>query len=161
MSSARLTLTVALIAGCGGSTASAPPPAPVGNTAPSPEDALVATSASDGKTDGALWSCQISDYDPQPCRLERAEGGWYLRKLMGSQRFKGTVTFAGETAFDFAGSFFCPWGDCTSPMTARFDKAADGGYTTSYQNDVIRIAWDSKLASEWGGAGYGGLSGED
>ena len=49
--------------------------------------------ADEGMTDGALWTCQISDYDPQPCKLSKTDGGWSLTKLLGSQRFRGSIAW--------------------------------------------------------------------
>jgi hypothetical protein len=112
-----------------------------------------------GFRDGALWSCQISDYDPQPCRLREDGGGWELRKLLGSQRFVGQVAEDGD-ALRFSGRFFCPWGACDATMEVSFAREGDG-YRGTFEGDDIRLRYDQALEAEYGGAGYGGLTGEE
>lgn len=142
-----------LLAACGGGKKA-------GTLASGGGGALVAGPRVAGFDDGALWTCQISDYDPQPCKLTRDEqGAWQLAKLLGSQRFRGSVAVQGD-ALAFDGEFFCPWGDCTAPMQVTFLPAGDG-FATQFSGDEIRLRWDEGLASEWGGAGYGGLTGAE
>jgi len=113
-------------------------------------------------TDGALWTCQISDYDPQPCKFHRDGNEWRLTKVMGSQRFDGVATFDGETSMHFVGEFFCPWGDCTEAMDVTFKRNDGGnGYTGELSGDAVQVYWSPELASEWGGAGYGNLTGRE
>lgn len=115
--------------------------------------------AGPGFRDGALWSCQISDYDPQPCKLQRSGDGWELRKLMGSQRFVGSLVEDGGS-LHFTGRFFCPWGACDASMDLAF-RAADGGYVGQFDGDDIRLRYDAATEAEYGGQGYGGLTGEE
>lgn len=160
---AVLTMAAALgLVACGGSSSSAP----VGNTggaagkrpAGDPIEQLGA-----GFRDGALWSCQISDYDPQPCKLHRDGDGWRLTKLLGSQRFDGALTARGA-ALGFSGQFFCPWGACDTPMDVDFvpeGPGATGPYVANFEGEAIRLWHDEGLAGEYGGAGYGGLTGRE
>ena len=142
------------LAACGGPRGSRPP---VTNTGGGGGEALAEAPA--GFRDGALWSCQIGEYDPQPCKVEQDGGKWRLSKLMGSQRFTGVIAPQGA-ALTFAGEFFCPWGDCTSPMNVDFNP--DGaGYITSFEGEEIRLRHDADLEVEYGGAGYGGLTGQE
>jgi hypothetical protein len=149
-------LAVALAA-CGG-TSSAPA---IGNTATGTTEGAgeLRTAAGPGFRDGALWSCQISDYDPQPCKLQRVDDHWELRKLMGSQRFAGELREQGPS-LRFAGRFFCPWGACDATMDVAFERA-DGGYLGTFDGDQIRLRYDEALEAEYGGVGYGGLTGEE
>lgn len=150
------------MAACGGGAAKV---TTVGNTGGGGGGRAIEASLP-GFVDGALWSCQIGDYDPQPCRLSQRGGGWQLTKLMGSQRFDGAVSRRGVTlAFD--GDYFCPWGDCTTPMVVEFTPdgpdAAYGpaAYVTTFGDDEIRLRWDADLDNEYGGAGYGKLTGRE
>ena len=111
-------------------------------------------------SDGALWSCQISDYDPQPCRFQRDGDGWKLTKLLGSQRFTGVVTFDGAGAMRFIGQYFCPWGACDAAMDVAFERD-DGTYHGEFGGDTITVQWNAASAGDWGGAGYGGLTGRE
>ncbi len=114
-----------------------------------------------GLRDGALWSCQIADYDPQPCKVSAVEGGWRLAKLLGSQRFRGTLIEQGA-GLGFRGDFFCPWGACDAPMAVEFGPdPASGGFVTEFGGDAVRMRYDEQLEGEWGGAGYGGLTGDE
>lgn len=149
-------LVTAAAASCGGKAAQ--PTGPIGNDTGG--DALAVDGAPAEVMEGALWTCQISDYDPQPCRFHRDGGAWNLTKLMGSQRFTGVVTFDGADAMRFVGQFFCPWGDCDQAMDLAFAKT-DGAYLADFGGDAITVRWDEGLAGEWGGAGYGGLTGRE
>src|SRR5690349_1317662 len=98
-------LAAAALAGCGGKS-SEPTIANKSSGEGGGGEAMAAGPTGPGFRDGALWSCQISDYDPQPCKLQKTAGGWELRKLMGSQRFIGTLAADGES-LRFSGKFFC------------------------------------------------------
>ena len=93
--------------------------------------------------------------------MSRGDGGWQLTKLLGSQRFAGSVAKAGEgLAFD--GDFFCPWGACDAPMQVQFEPDGDGtAYKAVFDGDEIRLRYDEALEGAWGGAGYGGLTGRE
>lgn len=113
-----------------------------------------------GVTDGALWTCQIDFYDPQPCKLTEDAGTWTLTKLLGSQRFRGSASFTPEgIAFD--GAYFCPWGDCTTPLVTTFVDQGGHQYAASHDGTPILLVWDEGYADEWGGAGYGNLTGDE
>lgn len=134
--------------------------APISNTgpieAPPPRD-----EATRGLIDGALWTCQIGDYDPQPCKLSNAGDGWSLTKLLGSQRFRGSIDWQDADHASFAGAFFCPWGACDEPMEVVFTRDGGDAFTTDFGGDSISLRYDQALANAWGGAGYGGLTGDE
>lgn len=148
------------LAACGGSKST-----PISNAGGGGGSAPAGPSGA-GWKDGALWTCQIDDYDPQPCKLSQRDGGWHLDKLLGSQRFSGTVTEVG-LALEFDGEYFCPWGDCTSPMKVDFSPVGDASdghvdaYGTDFDGQPISLRYDEALENEWGGAGYGGLTGRE
>jgi len=156
---------VAAVAAVGAASCGAkdkPATMPIGNdTTETTGGPLVAADGAPAEvTDGALWSCQISDYDPQPCKFQRDGGGWKLTKLLGSQRFEGAVTFGGEASMRFVGQYFCPWGACDQAMDVTFTKA-DNAFRGTFDDDPITVQWDAASAGEWGGAGYGGLTGHE
>ena len=149
--------TAFALAACGGSSKKAA--TTIANTgggdAVEQPDAAVA-----GFRDGALWTCQISDYDAQPCKLSRSGGGWRLDKLLGSQRFSGRVVDQGKT-LAFEGEFFCPWGECTQAMKVEFEADGNDGYVARFDEAAIHLRYDDAVDSEYGGAGYGGLTGRE
>lgn len=147
-------------AACGGRAAPAPT---IGNTTAQEAPPLAPT----GLRDGALWTCQIDDYDPQPCKLSRDGQGWRLAKLLGSQRFRGAVIFR-EGGARFLGEYFCPWGDCTMAIDVDFSRDEDGGaYVGQARTDgdiqppTLRFQYDPANDAAFGGAGYGGLTGDE
>jgi hypothetical protein len=144
---------------CGGSKPAAKEP--IGNNTTDGAGSALAAEPDlpDGVTDGALWTCQISDYDPQPCKFHKEGNDWQLTKLLGSQRFTGGITF-GEEGMHFVGQFFCPWGACDEAMDLTF-KRGDKRYEAEFQGDVVGVEWNGALADEWGGAGYGDLTGRE
>ncbi len=149
-----LALSTLVAIACGGG---APRPPTIENRGAG--DGPVATGP--GQRDGALWSCQIEDYDPQPCKLSRADGTWRLTKLLGSQRFRGELTFGADRA-TFAGEFFCPWGDCTEPMNVEFDRISTAEeYVAQFGGGPITLRYDDGLDATYAGAGYGGLTGDE
>lgn len=141
------------LAACGGGKGSKEP---VANASGGGDEPLAAAPA--GFRDGALWSCQISDYDPQPCKVAQDSGQWRLTKLLGSQRFTGVVAPRGAS-LAFAGEFYCPWGACTAPMDVDFNPDGAAGYMANFDGEEVRLRYDADLESEYGGAGYGGLTG--
>lgn len=143
------------LAACGGGKAAAP----IGNTGEGTGGEPLAVATPEAFRDNALWSCQISDYDPQPCKLRQVDGHWELRKLMGSQRFRGTLTPTAD-GLAFSGSFFCPWGACDASMDVQFAKEGDG-YVGRFEDDDIHLRHDAALEAEYGAAGYGGLTGDE
>lgn len=142
------------VAGCPGRST---PIAPIGNTAGPDADRPAAVA---GRVDGALWTCQIGDYDPQPCKLSQAGAGWTLAKLLGSQRFAGAFTWTDPDTVEFHGRYFCPWGACDEAMLVTFARA-DAAFVTDFGGDMISVRYDATLAREWAGAGYGGLTGDE
>ncbi len=145
---------------CGGKTP--PPSQPLANETVEPGGggAAVESGVPAGVVDGALWSCQIEDYDAQPCKFHKDGNEWRLTKLLGSQRFDGVVTFGGSESFGYVGQFFCPWGDCTSAVDTTFTRS-DGAYQATLDQTPVTLKWDEALAGEWGGAGYGNRTGRE
>lgn len=159
-SSWKLLAAAGLVAGfaavaCGKSSPGPQPPSNgVGDERGGAESGLPA-----GVSDGALWTCSIDDYDAQPCKFQKEGDGWRLTKVMGSQRFTGVVSFTGE-GFSLVGEFFCPWGECDAPVDATF--TTDGAaYTGVVDESQVKLWWDDANAKEFGGAGYGGLTGRE
>ncbi len=93
--------------------------------------------------------------------MSRGDGRRPLPKRPGPQRFAGRLAKAGE-GLTFDGGFFCPWGACDEPMQVQFDPDGGGSsYKAMFEGDEIRLRYDEALESEWGGAGYGGLTGRE
>ncbi len=152
----RLALAALALAAC--SSHAAPAAQPIGNAAfeETPDAPLPHV------TDGALWTCRLSDaYPPQPCRFRRDDRGWTLRKLLGTDRFRGRVTFA-DDAVHFVGEYFCAWAECRAPMDVTFRRDRGmASYTAIHDDNFVHLEWDEALAAEWGGAGYGALTGDE
>jgi hypothetical protein len=141
---------------CGGSSTPAPQQPLANDTAEGGGGAGEAGLPA-GVTEGALWTCQIGDYDPQPCKFHKDGADWKLTKLLGSQRFDGVVHFVPE-GIHFVGQFFCPWGSCDEAMDVTL-ASTDNGYAADLAGDTVSVQWNAELAGEWGGAGYGNLDG--
>ncbi|MEZ4400244.1 MAG: hypothetical protein R3B06_09505 [Kofleriaceae bacterium] len=153
-------LALAGLASCHATPAATPTVANRGTPAP-------AAGATDGQRDGALWTCQIEDYAPQPCRLDRVDTGWRLTKLIGSQRFRGSVEFAADR-LHFVGEFYCPWGACDQALDEWFQADGRAGYQWPGEAAAagggpatIQIRYDRALDEAFGGAGYGRLTGDE
>jgi hypothetical protein len=75
------------------------------------------------------YSCTFTQddytYSPFPCVISQTAEGIQLEKTAGSQRIKGLVNIT-EDGFDFSGTYFCPFGDCTSNATGHFEKTEKG-----------------------------------
>lgn len=156
-----LSSAVVVAVACGGGAAK-PPQQPITNNTVEPGDGSTAGAEAGlpaGVTNNALWTCQISDYDAQPCAFRKDGNEWTLTKLLGSQRFTGVTTF-GDDGIHFVGQFFCPWGACDEAMDLMFEREGNG-YRAEFSGDMVTARWDEALASEWGGAGYGNLTGRE
>lgn len=151
---AAVSLSLALLAACPAQKSATAPISNIGPKGPPP------VAPEPGLHDGALWTCQIGDYDPLPCKLSTTPDGWYLAKLLGSQRFKGTLAWSARDTAHFVGSYFCPWGDCGAEMDVTF-KRDTATFVTDFGGDTISLRFDAALANEWGGAGYGSLTGDE
>ena len=114
---------------------------------------------------GDLWQCQIADYDPQPCRFDAKPNQateYQLTKLMGSVRFTGTAEFPDSEHFQFTGEQFCPWGACDEPLDISFTWNGERGRFEGQSNgEPFAVWWDKDVAAAYGGAGYGGLTGQE
>ncbi|MBK9030677.1 MAG: hypothetical protein IPL61_04950 [Myxococcales bacterium] len=159
MNPCLVVIPCALALACTHPAPAAPPPQ-IGNR-PGP---LTTVDASAGLRDGALWTCQIDDYDPQPCRLARRGDGWFISKLLGSQRFRGAIAFTPDGA-RLSGEYFCPWGDCTMPIDVAFTRDGDRYQAVGDGGDLapptISLRYDADDDAAFGGAGYGGLTGDE
>jgi hypothetical protein len=133
----------------------APGPQAPGNDTAAEEGAAVPAAV----TDGALWTCQIEDYDAQPCKFHKEADGWHVSKLMGSQRFTGLVVFTAE-GMALAGEFFCPWGECTEQFNTVLTPG-EGSFEGVVDESQVRVWWDDTNARDFGGAGYGALTGRE
>lgn len=75
------------------------------------------------------YSCTFTQddytYSPFPCVISQTAEGIKLEKTAGSQRIKGLINIT-ESGFDFTGTYFCPFGDCTSNATGSFAKTEKG-----------------------------------
>jgi hypothetical protein len=148
-------LVALVLVGC---SSAAKAPAPIKNTPAIPP---VAPDRQETRlVDGALWTCQIGDYDPQPCKLTAVGDIWVLTKLLGSQRFKGRLLLLDEDNARFIGNYYCPWGDCDAPMDVELKRDA-AAFVGNFSNDTISIRYDRTMAAEWGGAGYGRFTGDE
>ncbi len=74
------------------------------------------------------YTCSIDDTAPFRCRI----AGGQLEKLAGSQRFRGPVKKLPNGNLSFVGTFFCPFGDCTRPISSTFVRQGPGRYVGSF-----------------------------
>lgn len=101
------------------------------------------------------YSCTIGGYDPFPCRVAtEKDGRKRLEKLAGSQRFSGIISTTAN-GFQFRGTYYCPFGDCTEAVTGDFIAYDDGLYrgklSTAREPTTVTVQY-----TQYGGAGYGG-----
>jgi hypothetical protein len=119
----------AVVASCLG--ASDEPPPPLGATA-APGSPAAATARPQRGIRNGDYACSIESgghrYQAYRCAVFHAEdGSQILEKVGGSQRFRGRV-FPNGSGFAFDGTFFCPDGDCTENVTARFTPLSGAQY---------------------------------
>ena len=106
---------------------------PLGATVrPGPADARPSTAHASRRMRNGDYACSIESgghrYPSFRCAVFRAEdGSQVLEKVGGSQRFRGRV-ISHERGFAFDGTFFCPSGDCTESVTARFTPVSPARY---------------------------------
>ena len=101
------------------------------------------------------YSCTIDDYSPFLCQVyTNPDGTQTLEKVGGSQRFRGTVS-AADGGFAFAGTFFCPHGDCTREVRANFNALDDGAFRGVLQSASDDRPINVALMYMPGGMGYG------
>lgn len=117
----------AIVASCLGGSDEPPPPLGA-TTAPG----APAPAARDRRIRNGDYACSIASgghrYQSYRCAVYNAEdGSQILEKVGGSQRFRGRV-FPQEQGFAFDGTFFCPDGDCTENVTARFTPVSGAQY---------------------------------
>jgi hypothetical protein len=83
------------------------------------------------------YSCTFTQdgytYSPFPCVISQTTEGIQLEKTAGSQRIKGLINIT-EEGFDFSGTYFCPFGDCTSAASGSFAKT-DKGFKGTVKTD--------------------------
>jgi hypothetical protein len=82
-----------------------------------------ATAASEGAGFIGHYKCTFTQgeysYPPFRCSISRRGAVLWLEKQTGSQRIRGEVTPIAD-GFRFSGTFFCPYGDCTRPVSGDF-----------------------------------------
>jgi hypothetical protein len=116
----------------------------------------------------ASYFCSIESegfkYPRFPCAIRSVGNKYELAKLGGSQRFRGEVRALGD-GLSFDGEFFCPFGDCTSPMHGEFVRRPNGTLVGTFQEPAIVVTLEpdggngaSYGGDSYGGFGYGGAS---
>jgi hypothetical protein len=110
----------------------------------------------------AKYFCSIESdgytYPRFPCAIRSVGDKYELAKLGGSQRFRGEVRAVGD-GFSFDGEFFCPFGDCTSPMHGEFVRRPDGTLVGKFDQQSIVVTLEPGGGGDDGnGAAYGGDS---
>ena len=130
---------------------------PAGPTAPAPANYGEGDPAGDQAIPDGAYSCTIDDYPPFVCQVyTNPDGSQTLEKMGGSQRFRGAVS-PSDDGFFFDGVFFCPYGDCTREVQARFVALDDGAFRGELQSDGGAPPIQVALTFMPGGAGYGGV----
>lgn len=109
----------------------------------------------------ASYFCSIESdgykYPRFPCAIRSVGNKFELAKLAGSQRFRGEVRVVGD-GFSFDGEFFCPFGDCTSPMHGEFVRTPSGTLVGKFQQPGIVVTLEpSGNGAAYGGDSYGGF----
>jgi hypothetical protein len=74
------------------------------------------------------YTCSLDDTPAFRCRIANNT----LEKLDGSQRFKGPVRKLGGGNLGFSGTFFCPFGACTHPVSTTFIRQGPGRYVGKF-----------------------------
>jgi hypothetical protein len=155
---------VALLAACGPSQQSSIAPRPIGNQA----DPLAAT----GSPPIGEYLCSIQEggyeYPPFRCIVGFEGGRGVLEKVEGSVRFRGVIAST-AAGFRFDGEVYCPWGDCTEPVSAEFRSSGGGLYIANFATRrngpaMTVVLEPSRYAGYggdyYGGYGYGGYGGD-
>lgn len=123
-------------------SASAPTIADAGSSGPvlAPVASLTTDAAASAKPEPApltdaerdelpgSYTCAMDDTPAFACRI----AGGQLEKLAGSQRFRGSIRKLASGDLQFAGTFFCPFGDCTRPVAATFTRKGPGRYVGQF-----------------------------
>jgi hypothetical protein len=82
-----------------------------------------APSASEGAGFIGTYKCTFTQgeysYPPFRCSISRRGAVLWLEKHTGSQRIRGEMTPTAD-GFHFSGTYFCPYGDCTRPVSGDF-----------------------------------------
>lgn len=144
----------AVVASCLGGSDEPPPPLGA-TTAPG---APAMPSAAERRIRNGDYACSIESgghrYQAYRCAVFHAEdGSQILEKVGGSQRFRGRV-FPYESGFAFDGTFFCPDGDCTENVTARFTPVSGAQYRGVMQGRSGALSVSLRYMP--GGFTYGG-----
>jgi hypothetical protein len=99
-----------------------PPPA-----APTPATAAPVERLANGEYACVIQSGAYRSPSSRCAVYVAEDGSQILEKLGGSQRFRGRVMPDGR-GFSFDGMFFCPYGDCTESVSARFASVGASRY---------------------------------
>ena len=131
-------------------------PAPAGQPAQapapqSPQDNLQSLPNGD-------YSCSFRSggysYPPYTCVVfVGADGRQHLQKVRGSQRIRGTVQRNAD-GFDFQGTFYCPYGQCTQATSASFRAYDDGLFKGTLSPGNVEVTLQFQPGG-FGGADYG------
>jgi hypothetical protein len=143
---------------CGGTQESGHPPV-IGHVAAPP---------SNDQTMAGNYTCTISEsgytYPPFQCVIRRDGDHFQLAKLGGSQRFSGQISAVGDD-WHFVGTFFCPYGDCTTAIDAMFVPDVHGGRVAHFEGSPptsVRLEREYRSvlrgSNMVGGAAYGGAA---
>jgi hypothetical protein len=157
-----LVLVVAGLAGCGPAQPSPMAPRAIGNVSDP-----MAQSGLPAKGD---YSCSIEEggyaYPPFRCVVAYTGGRATLEKIEGSVRFRGVIA-PSDAGFRFDGEVYCPWGDCTEPVSAEFAvngtlyfarfNARRAGPAMNVTLEPAGSAYGNGYGGyDYGGYGYGG-----
>ena len=82
-----------------------------------------APSTSEGAEFIGTYKCTFTQgeysYPPFRCSISRRGAVLWLEKHTGSQRIRGEMAPTAD-GFHFSGTYFCPYGDCTRPVSGDF-----------------------------------------
>ena len=108
-----------------------------------------------------IYSCTITEqsykYPPFPCTIRGGDHDLVLAKLGGSVRFEGEIRPLND-GYAFFGRLYCPFGDCSEQVAAKFRPTADGGLRATMGSEQLVVELH-RVTGGTGGAGYGGLYG--
>ena len=146
---------VMALAACGPAQQTSLAPRPIGNQS----DPMEAT----GSPPIGDYTCSIQEgdyaYPPFRCIVGFEGGRAVLEKVEGSVRFRGVIAST-PAGFRFDGEVYCPWGDCTEPVSAEFRSSGGGLYVGSFATrragPPMTVTLEPSRYAGYGGYDYGG-----
>ncbi len=97
------------------------------------------------------------EYPKFHCTITRDAGHLVLAKHAGSQRFRGEiVAMTDGTGFTFDGQFYCPYGECDSPLHGVFKDDGKGQLVGTFSDDKLEVRMVRDPNGAFGGGTYGG-----